>query len=457
MGPDYVRPQVDAPAAFRFEAAATAAAADTAWWGLYDDPVLDQLVAEALANNHDVRIAAASVRSSEGVLAQVRSALWPQLGYSASAGRNRVSGSGGTVVASLASNPVDTYQAAFTASWEIDLWGRTRRLAEAAGASVAAADEARRGVVLALVATLASSYLELRGLDEQLVIARRTQGAYGESLRVFTLQHDHGQVSQMTVAQARSRFETASAQVPLIEQRIAQLEDAMCLLLARDPGPIPRGKPLGAMSTPPVPAGLPSGLLERRPDLRQAELELVAANAQIGAAKALYFPTISLTGAYGAESTELAGLFKGPARTWSYAGSLLGPIFTAGAVAGQVAQAEAGRDAALEGYRRSIQNAFADVSNALIARQKLLEQEAVQERLVAALAEYANLARLQYDGGYAPYSTVLQAQQELFPAELNLAATRAASAAAVADIYKAMGGGWVARADAQTLKAPAAR
>ena len=199
-----------------------------------------------------------------------------------------------------------------------------------------------------------------------------------------------------------------------------------------------------------MPAGLPSQLLERRPDIMQAEAQLVAANAQIGAAKALYFPTISLTGALGAASSDLSNLFKGPANTWSFAGSIVGPIFTAGLVSGQVAQAEATQQAALLGYEQTIQSAFADVSNALVARQMLLEQVAAQERLVRALRDYSRLARLQYDGGYSPYSTVLQAEQSLFPAELTLATLRASAAGSVANLYKAMGGAWIDRADAMT-------
>jgi multidrug efflux system outer membrane protein len=254
----------------------------------------------------------------------------------------------------------------------------------------------------------------------------------------------------MTVAQAQSQYETAAVQIPQIESQIAQTENALSILLGRNPGPIPRGKSIYELALPAVPAGVPSALLERRPDLLQAEQALIAANAQIGAARALYFPTISLTGALGSSSSDLSELFKGPTRVWSYAGQVIGPIFTFGAVSGQVAQAEAAQTAALLSYRLAIQNAFADVDNALVANQKLRDQLAAQERLVAALRDYARLARLQYDGGYAPYSTVLQAEQTLFPAELGLAAVRASVFASAANTYKAMGGGWIAEADKLT-------
>ena len=450
VGPDYVRPVVDAPASFRFAPAEVAATADAEWWKQYGDPVLDQLIADALAANWSVRIAAANVEAAVAVVTQARAPMFPQVGYGAGAGRVRFSESGGTAVDTYVTNPQSVYQGAFNASWELDLWGRIRRQTESARASELATEQARRGVILSLVANVATSYIELRGLDEALAVARKTQQVYADSLQIFRYQFQYGQVSQMTVAQAESQYETASARIPALEQQIATLENAISLLLGRDPGPIPRGKAVAELAAPAVPAGLPSTLLERRPDILQAEQQLVGANAQIGAAKALYFPTISLTGAFGTASTDLSNLFKGPASAWSYAGTLVGPIFTAGLISGQVAQAEALQQAALLAYRQAIQSAFADVSSALVTRQKLVAQLAAQDRLVRALQDYSRLARLQYDGGYAPYSTVLQAEQTLFPAELELATLRAASASAVAGIYKSMGGGWVDRADTMT-------
>ena len=237
-------------------------------------------------------------------------------------------------------------------------------------------------------------------------------------------------------------------EIPLIESQIAQTEQALSVLLGRNPGPIARGKTLDTLLVPAIPAGVPSALLERRPDLVQAEQQLIAANAQIGAAKAQYFPSISLTGAVGSVSPELSDLFSGTSRAWSYGGSIIGPIFTGGAIRGQVAQATAAQKAALAAYELSIQNAFADVANALVSNAKLGEQLAAQGRLVTALSEYSRLARLQFNGGYAPYSTVLQAEENLFPAELNRASTRAQLFNSLVSIYQAMGGGWVERADA---------
>lgn len=451
VGPDYTRPAIDAPKAFIYEPKDAADTANTQWWKQFNDPVLDGLIAEALANGLNVKVAAANVAQAAGVLTQTRSALFPQVGYDGTAGRARSTEAGASPeLARLIPNPQTSYEALLNASWEIDLWGRIRRLSEASRANLLATDEARRGVILSLVASVASNYLTLRGLDEQLAVSKQTLGAYGESVRLFKLQFQYGQISQMNVSQVESQYETAAAQIPVIESQIAQTESSLSVLLGRNPGPIPRGKSIYELALPTVPAGVPSALLERRPDLLQAEDTLIAANAQIGAARALYFPTISLTAAGGTSSASLSNLFSGPARVWSYAGQLTGPIFTFGAVSGQVAAAEAAQQSALYSYQLSIQNAFADVENALVASRKLRDQQAAQERLVAALQSYARLAKLQYNGGYTSYTTVLQAEQSLFPAELQLASVRASVFSSSVNIYKAMGGGWIVEADKLT-------
>jgi multidrug efflux system outer membrane protein len=452
FGPDYARPKVDAPAAFRYEPSAVTQTANTEWWKQYGDPVLDALIAEALAANWNVQIAAANIMQSTALLTQARSSLFPQVGYGASGTREKFPLGSAQVANGLDTQTV--YQALLSVSWEIDLWGRVRRQSEAALANALASQDARDEVILSLVASVATDYIQLRGLDEQLRISKETLGTYDESVKLFELQFKYGQVSQMNVAQAQSQYETAAAQIPSIENQIAQTETALSLLLGRNPGPIARGRTIDQLVLPSVPAGVPSELLEQRPDLRQAEQQLVAANAQIGAAKALYFPTISLTGGYGGVSSDLSKLFQGPARVWSYAGSLTGPIFTFGLVSGQVAQAEAAQQAALLNYRQTVQSAFGDVENALVGTQKLTDQLAAQQRLVDALRTYARLATLQYNAGYVPYSTVLQAEQTLFPSELTLAAVRSQYLASGATMYKATGGGWVALAEAQTNPPP---
>lgn len=448
MGPDYIRPTVDVPAAYRFAATETADTADSQWWKQFGDPVLDKFIAEALANNRSVKIAAANVERAAGALMSTRSALFPQFSYTGTGARQHASKN--TVSPAPLQNPFNSYQAAAAASWEIDLWGRIRRLTEAAQASLLATEEARRGVILSLVSGVASSYIQLRGLDEQLEITKRTLKAYAESVRLFELQFKHGVISRMTVEQARSQYETAAATIPQLEMQIAEVENALSLLLGRSPGPIERGKTITELAMVPVPAGLPSQLLERRPDVLQAEQNLIAANAQIGAARALYFPAISLTGVAGYASEDLSNLFLGPSNTWSYGGSIVGPIFTAGNITGLVRQSEAAQKAALFAYEDAIKNAFADMENALVSRQKLVDQLGAEERRVGAYQEYARLAWLQYNGGYTPYLTVLSAQQQQFPAELSAAQTRAAAFVSLVNIYKAMGGGWVVEADRMT-------
>ena len=422
VGPDYRRPEVETPKNFTYEDKEAKAAVDTEWWRQFQDPVLDRLIGEALANNKNVKIAAANIEQAAGVLTQTRSPLFPQVAYGAGGGRQMGSDN---VATPSPVNPHYSTQIFAGASWELDLWGRVRRLSESARANLLASEEARRGVILSLVASVAVDYLQLRGLDDQLAISRRNLDTYAKSVELFELQFTYGQTNMMTVEQARTQYETAAASIPQIESQIVQLENAMSILLGRNPGPIPRGKTIQELAFPAVPAGLPSQLLERRPDLLQAEQNLIAANAQIGAAKAQYFPTIALTGNYGYASATLGDLFKGPSRTWSYGGSITGPIFTAGAISGQVEQTEAAQKAALLSYEAAIQSAFADVENALVIREKLTSQIQAQERLVKASQEYERLAKLQYDGGATSYLTVLNAQQQLFPAELNLAQQRA--------------------------------
>jgi multidrug efflux system outer membrane protein len=455
VGPNYHRPTVVVPAAFLYEPAQAAAAANFDWWTQFNDPVLDQLIRDGLANNKSIKIAAANVEQASAIVTSTRAPLFPQVNYQAEAGRYKFSQHSTTALPGNISNPTNFYQVLGGASWEIDLWGRVRRLTESAQANLLATEQARRGVILSLVGSVASDYLQLRGLDEQLAIAERTLAAYDESRRSMELKFKYGRVSQMNVAQANSRYETAAAQIPPIKTQIAVLENALSVLLGKNPDKIPRGKAIFELASPAIPAGVPSELLERRPDLLQSEQQLISANALIGAAKAQFFPTIALTGATGYASNDLSNLFKGPARVWSYGGGLTGPLFTGGLVYGQYKQAQAAHNAAVLDYELAIQSAFADVDNALVSQQELTDQVAAQERLVTALRGYAQLSQYLFDGGREPYSTVLQAEEDLFPAELNWAAERAALYIGMVDIYKAMGGGWVDAAAKLTAAAPA--
>ncbi len=453
VGPDYHRPSVDVPKAYVYEPGQVAGTADVEWWKRFGDPVLEQLITEALAKNWNVKIAAANVEQAAGVLTSTRAPLFPQLGYQANAQRLRYA-QGSVSELPGVSNPTPSFQLLGGANWELDLWGRVRRLAESAQASLFATEEARRGVILSLVGSVANGYITLRGLDAQLEAAERSLHSYGETVHQMELQFQYGRASQLEVEQARSQYETAAAQIPQIRQQIVLQEASLSVLLARNPGPIARGKSISEISLLEVPPGVPSELLERRPDVLQAEQQLIAFNAQIGAAKAQYFPTISLTGAFGQSSTELSNLWKGTSRVWNYGGSIVGPIFTAGLISGQVRQAEAAQQAALFAYEQTIQSAFADVNNALSARTELVEQVAAQGRQVTALRNYERLARALYDGGQVSYTTVLLAEEQLFPAELNYAAGQAQLLASIVGIYESMGGGWIDKAAQMTGTPP---
>lgn len=453
LGPNYVRPTVDTPSSFRFAESDVADVANTAWWEQFGDPVLNNLITTALAQNKDVKIAAARVDEFLGQFVTTRSALFPQVSAGFDAARQRATQADAIPIPAGVGPTYNQFQATLAATWEIDLFGRVRRQTEAARANLTASEESRRATILTLVTAVASSYLNLRSLDQQLAIAKATTDSRAESVRVFSLRFHGGEVSQMELAQSQSEYEASLATIPQIETQIAQQEDALSILLGENPGPILRGRELGELNTPAVPAGLPSDLIERRPDLREAEQNLVSANALIGAARALYFPSISLTGLFGTASEQFSKLFTGPARVWSFAGSVAQPIFTAGNISGQVQQAEAQQQEALLQYEKAIQVAFQQVDDALIASQKLREQLEVQGRQVDALQTYARLARLRYEGGYTSYIEVLDAERSLFNSQLTYTQTQQAVLTSLANLYQVMGGGWVVVAENMTTKA----
>jgi outer membrane protein, multidrug efflux system len=450
LGPDYSRPKVDVPATFRFSIQETTDTANTAWWEQFEDPVLNDLITAALADNLDVKIAAARVEEFRGQFVTTRSGLFPQVGANFDASRQRASQDGSVPIPAGVGAVYNQFDASVSASWEIDLFGKTRRETEAARANLLASEEGRRGTILALVGSVASSYINLRSLDRQLDIAKTTAESRADSVKVFTLRFKFGEVSEMELAQSRSEYQAALATIPQLESQIAVQEDALAVLLGRNPEPILRGHELDALAAPTIPAGLPSDLLERRPDLLQAEQNLIAQNALIGAARALYFPSISLTALFGSLSTEFSNLFTGPARVWSFAGAVSLPIFTAGNIEGQVHQAEARQQEALFAYQKAIQTAFQEVADALITLQKSREQLSVQYDQVAALSTYAHLARLRYEGGYTSYIEVLDAERSLFNAQLSYAQTQGAELTSFVSLYKAMGGGWVVKAEQMT-------
>jgi multidrug efflux system outer membrane protein len=451
VGPDYKRPEVDLPQQWRLDYPKAAEVANTKWWEQFGDPVLDQLIESALQENLDVRAAAARVDQFLGALSTTRSQFFPQLGYNASASRNRASQLGATPLAPGADPNYSLYQGALTASWQIDLFGRVRRQSESVQAQVFASEQGRRGVILSLVASVATSYIGLRALDRQLEIARATAQNYSDTLQLFQLRFKGGVVSQVELSQIESQYQQALATIPSIELQVAAQENLLSVLLGRNPGAIPRGKSIDELTPPAIPADLPSELLERRPDILQAEQNMVAANANIGVAKSLYFPSISVTGLLGSVSTAASDFLTGPAKTWSVAADLAGPIFTFGAISGQVQTAEAARLEAELFYRRAILTAFRETNDALTGSQKRREEAEAQAKRVIALREYARLSRMRFDNGVASYIEVLYAENELFSAELVAVNAQAERYAQLIAVYQSVGGGWVDEADAIAL------
>jgi len=446
-GPNYQRPSVETPPSWRFEEKEAREVANTAWWEQFDDAILNELIQTALAENKDLKIAAARVDEFMGRHVTTRASLFPQVGAGASAERSRSTEKGPAPFSSAIENPADAYQVFLNASWEIDLWGKLRRVTEAARADLLSTEESRRAVILTLVTSVASAYVNLRNLDNQLEIAKRTANSREESYNLFKLRFQVGVISETELYQAKSEYEKARATIPFLEKTIAQQEHALSVILGRNPGAIPRGKTIDEFVLPAVPAGLPSDLLANRPDIRQAEQDLIAANARIGVAKSLYFPSISLTGLFGSASTDLSDLFSGPAKVWSFAAPLTAPIFTGGAIRGQVRSAEAVQQQALLRYLQSIQASFREVEDALVDQKKSRERFEVQSQLLESLRNYVRLARFRFDNGYTSYIEVLDAERSLFTAELLQAETKGVLFQALVNLYKAMGGGWVLEAD----------
>ncbi len=447
IGPNYNRPAAEAPTSWRVQDAEVRDVVNTAWWEQFQDPVLNDLIAAALKENLDLRAATARVEQYYGLYGAARSALFPEVGYDASASRQRNSQKGFIPIPQGTSPDYNTYKAEFSASWELDIWGRLRRANEAARADLLASEDARRGVILSVVAAVANGYINLRGLDKQFAIAQQTVTSYQAVLDLIRLTFQHGNISEVEVSQAESQYYAAVATVPSLERQIAQQENALNVLLGRIPGPIPRGKTIDELIFPAIPASLPSELLIQRPDIRQAEQQLIAANARIGVARGQYFPSLSLTGLFGSSSVELRDLFSTESRAWSFTGAIAGPIFTAGRIKGQVRAAEAVQQEMLFTYQRAIKAGFQDVNDALIDQNRTRAQRDAQQSQVDALRRYATLSLTRYKNGYSSFLEVLDAETRLFSAELSLTQTSANLFKAMVNVYKAMGGGWVVQAD----------
>jgi outer membrane protein, multidrug efflux system len=444
IGPDYKRPAIAAPPTFRGQATGEAVSfADAPWWEAFQDPILKGLIQEALRNNYDVGIAAARVQEARANLGIARSDLFPSLDYGASAGRGKITPG----IAGSPGGPSPTasnfYSATMSMSWELDIWGRIRRLNEAARATLFATEDARRAVWLTLVSDLAQAYFQLLALDVQLQIARNSTDAYQRTYDLFLDRLNLGVASRLETSRAQGALGEAQATIPQLESSIVARENQLSILLGKAPGPIARGKPMyEQVVVPAVPAGLPSTLLERRPDLRQAEEVLVSANARIGVAKAEFFPKLSLTALFGTSSPEVSALTGGSATIWAVAGMLSGPLFNAGRTLGTYRAAIAQWEQARLQYEQAVLVALREVSDTLTALGKLSEAEAAQDTAVQALAAAVGHATDRYRQGLANYFEVLEAQQQLYPAQNTLAQIRLNRLLAYAQLYRALGGGW---------------
>jgi multidrug efflux system outer membrane protein len=450
VGPDYRRPSVDVPQGWRFEDKEAKDLANTAWWQQFNDPVLNELIQIALQENKDVKIAAARIGQFVGQYMTTRSRLFPQIGTGASGGMARLTEKGLVPLSSNVQNPNDIWEVFLNGNWEIDIWGKIRRATEAARAGILSSEEGRRTVILSLVAAVASAYIDLRDADREMEISIKTAEAYKESLRIFELRFKEGFSSSIEVNMIKGEYEQALARIFFFQKTIPQLENALCILLGRNPGPIPRGKTLDGLALPDVPSGLPSDLLVQRPDIRRAEQDLIAANAQIGVAKSLYYPAISLTGIFGFSSTDLSKLFKSDAQAWNFAVPVTAPIFTAGAIRGQVQFTEAQKQELIIRYQQVIQTAFREVDDSLVDQKYTKDQLEALGRRVTALTEYARLAQVRFDEGYTSYLEVLDSNRSLFDAELIYTQTKATLFRSFVNLYKAMGGGWVMEAEKMT-------
>jgi len=443
VGPNYHRPTVQTPTVYRDLQenpqlqAQTASFADLPWWQVFEDPKLQELIRTALKQNYDLQIATERINEARGQLAVTRSSLFPQVGASA----DFEGGKQGTT--RIKSNFLTL---AADASFQLDFFGRLRRANEAARAELLATEDARQTVILTLVSDVASDYFALLQLDLELQITRNTVNTQTDSVKLTNLRLDHGVATKLDVLQAQQTLDTANSQIPDLERQIAREENAINILLGNYPGDVVRGLPLVEQPLPPeVPPGLPSSLIERRPDIRVSEQNLVAANAEIGVAKAQFFPQIALTGSGGGvfgRSNAFSGLISSQTGIWSYGAQVSQPIFTGGALKGNLKVAKSVQRQALIAYQQSIQQAFGDVSDALIGYSKFHQVRVSQEKSVADLQESVRLSNLRYTGGTTTFLEVLDGQRSLYSAELTLAQARGNEYQSLVQLYRALGGGW---------------
>jgi multidrug efflux system outer membrane protein len=450
VGPNYQRPKLATPGEFRaptpLPPQQAASIADVKWFEIFKDQQLQALIRTALAQNYDLRDATARVEAARANLGITRSYQFPQFAASGGVELNRLSRDGAEPIPPILlpdQNRNFGEVSLNLLSFEVDLWGRLRRATEAARANLLNAEENRKTVITTLVSDVATAYLQMRELDYELQISNETLETRQESLNLVKSRQSGGVATRLDMRQAEQLVDTAAQTIPVLQQQIEQTENQIHLLLGEPPGKVPRGRILTAQDLPPdVPPGLTSTLLERRPDIRAAEQNLIAANADIGVAKAAYFPQLTLSGFLGGQSTQLTNLISGPTSAWSLAPQLAQPIFTAGRLRSNVRLTEAQREEALIEYEKTIQTAFMEVSNSLIAHQRTRESREKQEELVVALTDRTRLAYIRYRGGVDTQLDALDADRDLFSAELQLSQIRLGELLTVVQLYKALGGGW---------------
>lgn len=443
----YERPKVQTPTVFRGDPATQPdpqSLADVKWFDLFKDEKLQELIREALANNYDLRESVARIDAARANYGIVRSDQFPNIGLSSDVVNERLSRSGSVTLPEPFKRDRSFGSVLLNLlSFELDIWGRLRKETAAAKSDLLATEEARRAVIVTLIGDVATSYFSLRELDYELEISKTTLTSRQESLRIITLRQQRGVATLLEVREAENLVYSASETIPDIERAINATENFLSFLTGRNPSSIARGLSLTDHQFPvSVPAGLPSDLIERRPDIRAAENSLIAANARIGVAKAEYFPRISLTAFLGFESGELSNLFKNSRNVWFLGGELTQPIFTAGRLKSNVRFSQAQRDFLLTDYQKTIQEAFREVSDSLVAYQKVREVREQRELLVAALRDRSRLSYLRYTGGVATLLDALDADRSLFDAERSLAAARRDELISVVQLYKSLGGGW---------------
>jgi len=446
VGPNYHRPCLDIPNNWETSLSPTVSDVNLVWWEQFGDPTLNELIVIALNYNQDLRLATCRVDEFLGLYQITRADLFPRVDGESLYGRERVSESL-TPTGPGIKNPDNVYGILVSGRWELDLWGKLRRATEASIAELLASEEARQTVIQTLVSAVATTYIDILRLEEQLKISYNTAETRRKTLELFEKRFAAGVISKIDLSQIESEYQAALAAIPEFQRLIEQSEHALSVLTGQNPGRIPRLGTIQALQTPAIPENLPSDLLYQRPDIGEVEQRLIAANARIGVARAAYFPTISLTGEYGSASRELSDLFTGKALSWNYFVPVSVPIFTAGKIAGEVNAAEAVYCQLLAEYRQQILVAFQETEDALVAIKRNKEQLDALEKQVESLETYASLAKYRYDEGYASYLEVLDAERSLFNAQLEYSETWGNYYLGMVSLYKALGGGWICKAD----------